>query len=304
MIGLNINQIRYFLVTARYLSFTKAASHHFITQPALSRQIAAMEAELGIPLFIREKNSVKLTDPGKVLYEGLADVMRQYEQCVERAVAANCGNKGSLRIGKTNIFTFDDIISKEISKFIKDNPLVEISVPNMSPSQLIGAVRNGEVDIGFTFFDYAVERSIRDEFEFIVVGNEKVYIAISEIHAKSAIKDLSIKDLKTDVLVAMDVPKNQQMNYDQNNLSKQMYLRDNDNPRIKYVTDLETLMTIVESGGGFTVVPYGHVICRSPLIRLVEMPEHPGLDKVGFWYGDNTNPVLQVFLKLLSHINT
>lgn len=54
---MTFNQIKYFVTVAECLSFTEAAKCLFITQPALSRQINAMEEELGTRLFIREKTS-------------------------------------------------------------------------------------------------------------------------------------------------------------------------------------------------------------------------------------------------------
>lgn len=50
---MTITQIKYFITAAKYLSFTKAADKLFITQPALSRQIASIEMELNMQLFIR-----------------------------------------------------------------------------------------------------------------------------------------------------------------------------------------------------------------------------------------------------------
>lgn len=59
--GMTITQIKYFITTAKCLNFTKAASQLYITQPALSRQIAAIEAELNMQLFVRNNRTVKLT---------------------------------------------------------------------------------------------------------------------------------------------------------------------------------------------------------------------------------------------------
>lgn len=58
---MNMIQMKYFITAAKCLNFTKAADKLFITQPALSRQIASMEAELNMQLFIRNNRSVRLT---------------------------------------------------------------------------------------------------------------------------------------------------------------------------------------------------------------------------------------------------
>lgn len=54
----------YFLTIAKERSFTKAAEQLHITQPTLSRQIAALEEEIGVPLFVRSGRNITLTDAG------------------------------------------------------------------------------------------------------------------------------------------------------------------------------------------------------------------------------------------------
>lgn len=82
---MTFNQIKYFVTVAECLSFTEAAKCLFITQPALSRQINAMEEELGTRLFIREKKRLKLTPGGSVLYnrlpEGAVGLCRGCRRC-------------------------------------------------------------------------------------------------------------------------------------------------------------------------------------------------------------------------------
>ena len=73
---MTMNQLKYFLAVARCLSFTEAARSLFMTQPALSRQIKAMETELGTPLFVREKKTLKLTPGGSALYNKLPNFLR------------------------------------------------------------------------------------------------------------------------------------------------------------------------------------------------------------------------------------
>ncbi len=75
---MNFSQIKCFLAAAEYRSFTRAADRLYLSQPVLSRQIASMEDELGIELFIREKKSIRLTHAGEVFAEGLTKLAREY----------------------------------------------------------------------------------------------------------------------------------------------------------------------------------------------------------------------------------
>ena len=114
---MTFNQIKYFVTVAECLSFTEAAKCLFITQPALSRQINAMEEELGTRLFIREKKRLKLTPGGSVLYNRLPKVLSDYAEAVEDAKHANSGYEGELRIGFLDIYDiselFDDVIDRK-----------------------------------------------------------------------------------------------------------------------------------------------------------------------------------------------
>lgn len=79
------SKILSFLAAAKTLNFTKAAEQIHITQPVLSRQIAAMERELEVALFIRRNKSVFLTPAGAVVAEGLSQLMTEYDRLIEKA---------------------------------------------------------------------------------------------------------------------------------------------------------------------------------------------------------------------------
>ena len=73
-------QLRYFLVAAKYEHMTKAAEVLRIAQPALSQSIKRLEQELGIPLFDREKRNIRLNDAGRFLEQKLLPIMAALEE--------------------------------------------------------------------------------------------------------------------------------------------------------------------------------------------------------------------------------
>ena len=92
-------QIKYFLTAARCLNFTEAARQLYISQPALSQQIAAMEKELNMQLFVRSKGKVFLTPAAVILMHDLPKYEKMYETILKNAQYANEGRSGVLRIG-------------------------------------------------------------------------------------------------------------------------------------------------------------------------------------------------------------
>ena len=91
---MNMIQMKYFITAAKCLNFTKAADKLFITQPALSRQIASMEAELNMQLFIRNNRSVRLTPAAVVLLEGFEKIYNEYNVTVAKALNSFQGLSG------------------------------------------------------------------------------------------------------------------------------------------------------------------------------------------------------------------
>jgi DNA-binding transcriptional LysR family regulator len=93
---LDIKQIRYFAVLAETLHFGRAAARLNLSQPPLSRQIAALERELGVALFERSSRAVTLTRAGKSFQADAKAILASIEQSAKNALAAGRGERGSL----------------------------------------------------------------------------------------------------------------------------------------------------------------------------------------------------------------
>jgi LysR family transcriptional regulator, glycine cleavage system transcriptional activator len=80
----SLDLLRGFEAAARYLSFTRAAEEMFLTQSALSRQIGALEEQLGTPLFERRHRELRLTDAGQILWVTARSILDELAQAVAR----------------------------------------------------------------------------------------------------------------------------------------------------------------------------------------------------------------------------
>ena len=96
---MNVSQIRYFLELVRYKSFKKAAEGLYISQPALSQQISALEKEWGMKLFIRKYKEVELTPSGRIMFEMLNSAKEEYYLAMSRALNAVGDIKTVISIG-------------------------------------------------------------------------------------------------------------------------------------------------------------------------------------------------------------
>jgi DNA-binding transcriptional LysR family regulator len=83
-LAMELRQLRHFAAVAVHGNFSKAARHFHLTQPALSRQVRALEAELGVKLIDRRKNSMSLTPIGQRYFEQTKEVLTFLDQAVRR----------------------------------------------------------------------------------------------------------------------------------------------------------------------------------------------------------------------------
>lgn len=96
---MNVRQLQYFLQIAELRSFTRAANVLHIAQPALSRQVRALEEELGTTLFHRFERGVTLTEAGLLLRERAATILRDLERLREDIAAHGDEPRGEVSLG-------------------------------------------------------------------------------------------------------------------------------------------------------------------------------------------------------------
>src|SRR5262245_19066332 len=96
---MDLRHVRYFVAVAEELHFSRAATRVHVAQPALSRQIRALEDELGVRLFERDRRRVALTTAGAAFLDEARFLLERVERAVEVARRADRGELGSLRIG-------------------------------------------------------------------------------------------------------------------------------------------------------------------------------------------------------------
>ena len=138
-----LRRIRSFIAVCEEASFTAAAARERATQSGISQHIKKLEAELGVPLFERDRGDVRLTTAGRLYYGQCVDVLRRLDAAQQR-VAAN-RVLGSIRIGLMPTFT-RSVPSPALAQFLEQSPESEISIVEAYSGVLTDMVAKGELD--------------------------------------------------------------------------------------------------------------------------------------------------------------
>jgi DNA-binding transcriptional LysR family regulator len=137
-----------FRAVAQQLSFRKAAEELYLTQPAVSLQIKALEEDLGVQLFDRTGSRVALTAAGKILLD-YAERVNVLLQQAERAIAAMGGElAGQLALGaSTTIAQY--VLPRMLGDFLAEHPRVQPSLISGNTEHIVEAVAQHEIGLGF-----------------------------------------------------------------------------------------------------------------------------------------------------------
>ncbi len=185
---MDLRKLRYFVITAEELHFGRAADRLGLSQPPLSLQIQALERELGVRLFERDRRNVKLTSAGSTLLYQARKILAQLEFAADLTRRAARGEYGSLSIGFITPVEYG-FLPGILSRYRRRYPDIALQLREMMSDAQIEALREGSLDIGF------VNPAIRvPDIRFQEISREPVIAAIpSEYPLAQANTPISIK---------------------------------------------------------------------------------------------------------------
>ena len=143
----NISRYVSFLSVAKYGSFSAAAKALYISQPALSSDIAKLEKELGIKLFFRTGRGIRLTEAGDLLAEYVTKAMTFIDAGEDKIRDLLDLKAGHLTVGASDM-TLKFFLLEYISVFRETYPDVRVKVTNAPSPRTLAALRSGEIDFG------------------------------------------------------------------------------------------------------------------------------------------------------------
>ncbi|WP_434579184.1 LysR family transcriptional regulator [Thermoanaerobacterium thermosaccharolyticum] len=145
---MDIRKLEYFLAVVEQGSFTKAASKCYISQTAISQQIASMEQELGVRLFDRTGYRPKLTLAGERFYHNCKKLVEEYYQAVREAKLLALGYCDSLSIGISGPIE-KKFLPPILRKFSMEYPDIDIQLKENNFSQLVEGLKENTFDVVF-----------------------------------------------------------------------------------------------------------------------------------------------------------
>jgi molybdate transport repressor ModE-like protein len=192
---LDLKRLRVLSEVARQGSFSAAADTLYLSQSAVSQQVATLEKEVGLDLLERTTNGPKLTDAGQVLVTHADAAIARLEEA-EHEVAAIAGLEG----GELRIASFPTasvgLLTDALSEFRSTHPNVELKVTEAEPEESLPLLRSAEIDLAIVF-DYSTLPKPSDDrdVELTLLLEESMYVALPREHALAKSKRVPLTKL-------------------------------------------------------------------------------------------------------------
>jgi DNA-binding transcriptional LysR family regulator len=187
---MELRQIRSFLSVAETLHFGRTAELIHLSQPALSLQIRALEEEVGVRLFERNRRKTTLTAAGLAFRDDAAAALSQLEEAIRRARQAANGKLGRLRIGFIST-AGREIVPDTVRQFRELNPEVEFSLRNILTAEQVQMLEAGSLDIGFLRLPIVGHSAL----DVVTVHREPFVLVVPSSHKLAKRKAVRLREL-------------------------------------------------------------------------------------------------------------
>ncbi len=291
---MNIETLHHFQYIAKYKNVTKAARHFYISQSTLSRQMMALEKELGVVLFERSNKQLELTDAGEVFYKECELFIKHMETIIQKTQFANKGQSGVLRVVSPG--NISPVLQKSLYHFKNDFPDTSLVIESYNFTEIPSAILYDIYDVGFT---YQFAASDEEQLCRVPVGEEPFSLAV----ASSIVKDSSTENISGIVnTLPLLLPSYSQPPF----IKLVMYELENYTNRknidVIYVNTTDSAMLQVSLGLGYSIVPTSMTKSKSSDTQITYIPlnEFSAKGNVVMLYNKENNSALaEEFIKLV-----
>jgi len=285
---IELRHLRYFVAVAEELHFSRAAKRLRIAQPPLSQQIRKLEQHIGHALFTRNSRVVTLTEAGQALLERARHILRRVDEDVETVRSVGRGEMGSLTVGFIGSAMLT-VLPALLRDYRLKYPQVELRLRELTTSQLIEALRQGAVDVGFLRDAGPTEGLVVEK-----VLAERFVVALPERHPLEKRKRVSLAALKGEPLVLFA------RNLGPLAWDKTIALCEAQGFHPEIVQEAPewlTVLRLVSSGLGFSIAPACVSTVKAPGVVCRELAKLSSTTNIELARrSDHLNPIMESFL--------
>lgn len=296
-VKMNIETLQYFLYTAKYKNITKAAKHFYTSQSTLSRNIIALENELGVRLFERSNKQIELTEAGEVFYKDCEPFINHMDTIIKDVQSADKGNSGILRITSTS--NLGPVLSEPLDVQRERYPGVRLVLEAYDFNEIPSAINHSLYNIGLTY-DFAA--SDYEDLQSIPIGTEDFSLVLSSKLCNDSENETITNVVKSLPLI---LPAHVEPPFLKSILYNLQNLADTKNIPTIPVNTTESVMLGASQGLGYGIVPASWVTNKNynNNISSIRLENFSAKCKIVMLYKkSNTSEIVNNFVNIMKDL--
>lgn len=274
---MELRHLRYFVAVAEEQNVTRAAARLHVSQPPLSRQIRALEDELGVALFEHGAKSIRLTDAGKVFHSEAIAVLHRAEEAVQTVKAVASGRRGEVYVGYAPSLTVE-ILPRALRTFQESHPEVRVQLHDLSTEGMLLGLREGDLHVALMI---KPSSKALGTLKFDELRRYAVCVAMHPSHPLAQRRKVNLKQTAGERLIGYtrtDYPEYHDWIAD-------LFKGQASPPQVAEEHDSATsLIAAVEAGRGVALVQEGFECLSGPRLTLRKIVPAPAPFVVGVAY--------------------
>ncbi len=191
--------LRYFVAVAEELHFTRAAERLFVSQPALSKQIRALERQLGAELFERDRRDVRLTAAGAALLPYARRMLAEWDAASAAVERAKAEQQATIVVGMSTSPGRGGLLPAIRSRFSETCPAAKVELRQVSWTDSSAGLADGSVDAAFVWLPVPDE----ERYAWVVVAEEPRHVALPDTHRLADRPEVDFADLLDEPFIAI-----------------------------------------------------------------------------------------------------
>ncbi|MDQ3630548.1 MAG: LysR substrate-binding domain-containing protein [Actinomycetota bacterium] len=285
---MELRHLRYFVAVAEELHFHRAAERLHISQPPLSQQIRALEAELGVQLLERTRRSVTLTAAGAVFLRDVREILDAVDAAAETVRSVARGEAGRLALGFVGS-AMHGALPGVLRAHRRTFPRVQLVLTELPTAGQLEALMAGRIDVG------VIRPPVREPgLAFETIHTEPLVVALPEDHELAARREIALADLAAEPFVLLARREAPGLH---ESLRRAMADAGGVPKVVQEAREMQTVVGLVAAGLGVSLVPasVGADEHRGVAFRPVAGTA-PTVELALAWRPDDHSPVLAAFL--------
>ena len=263
---MDLKKLRYFLIVAEELSFSKAARRLGIRQPALSRAIKDLEQTIGSPLFLREVSPIQLTPAAEALLPKVDEALMVLKEGMEAVRQVKADGETALDIGYLPS-SYESFVGDALNVFSQALPKVHLNPHPQDAGSMLEGIRSDKLDIAFIGH---ICPELEREFDVFFLYRIPLCVVVAGHHPLAKFQSVKLKQFAGFPLISLDAEGFPGRHELITHLCREAELKPES---VRRVDGLLSVLANIANSDAFTIMPKEVENIATKHVRFLEMTE-------------------------------